>query len=161
MLVCGQETPNSCNCSSHNFFWYENPSTRKLHLIPWDLDNAFENIIFHANPVTPIADAWGESTNDCRPFNYGSWGLRQWSASCDKLTNGWVQYDALYQDKIRQLKEGPMAESKTDELLDRWSQQIYSATEEASLLHGDAIGISAWQNAINELKAQLSYARRK
>ena len=23
-------------CEPHNFFWYENPNTSKIHLIPWD-----------------------------------------------------------------------------------------------------------------------------
>ncbi len=43
-------------CASHNFYWYEEPNNKKVNLIPWDLDNAFENIIKNANPVTPIAD---------------------------------------------------------------------------------------------------------
>ena len=31
-------------CASHNFYWYEESNEQKLHLIPWDMDNAFENI---------------------------------------------------------------------------------------------------------------------
>lgn len=56
------------DCSNHNYFWYEDPTAKKLHLIPWDLDNAFENIITNANPVTPIADDWGEISAGCAPF---------------------------------------------------------------------------------------------
>ncbi|MFM9947057.1 MAG: CotH kinase family protein, partial [Saprospiraceae bacterium] len=48
-------------CSPHNYFWYEEPTKGTLHLIPWDMDNAFENIISNENPVIPIADAWGET----------------------------------------------------------------------------------------------------
>jgi len=58
-------------CSNHNYYWYEEPTNEKLHLIPWDLDNAFENIISNANPVTPIADDWGHATANCEPFGYG------------------------------------------------------------------------------------------
>ena len=75
-------------CEPHNFFWYENPSTRKIHLIPWDLDNSFENIIENTNPVTPIADDWGDTTNNCQTFNYGEWNITQKSAACDRIVGG-------------------------------------------------------------------------
>ncbi len=55
-------------CGNHNYFWYEDPKAKKLHLIPWDMDNAFENIIANVNPVTPIADKWGETRANCQPF---------------------------------------------------------------------------------------------
>ena len=69
------------SCEPHNFFWYENPTTNKVYLIPWDLDNAFENIISNSNPVTPIADNWGDTTNNCQSFEYGEWQIYQKSAS--------------------------------------------------------------------------------
>ncbi|MBT5705870.1 MAG: hypothetical protein HOI66_06045, partial [Verrucomicrobia bacterium] len=74
--------------TNHNFYWYEEPTKKQHHLIPWDLDNAFENIISNANPVTPIADAWGKVRASCEPFNYGPFNIQQRSASCDKLTKG-------------------------------------------------------------------------
>ena len=30
------------DCDPHNYYWYEDPTNRQMHLIPWDLDNAFE-----------------------------------------------------------------------------------------------------------------------
>jgi spore coat protein CotH len=81
-----------CNngiCSNHNYYWYEEPVGNKLHLIPWDLDNAFENIIKNANPVTPIADEWGGISSNCDPFRYEIFSIQQRSATCDKLTAGW------------------------------------------------------------------------
>ena len=75
-------------CEPHNFYWYEEPNNLKMHLIPWDLDNAFENIIQDVNPVIPIADDWGETRNDCNPFSYGGLGIPQKSAACDKLVAG-------------------------------------------------------------------------
>jgi len=80
-------------CSNHNYYWYEEPNNNKVHLIPWDMDNTFENIIFNANPITPIADAWGEISNNCEPFSSGIFGPQQRSAACDKLTAGWVKFD--------------------------------------------------------------------
>ena len=43
---------------NHNYYWYEDPTEDKLQLIPWDLDNSFENLIQNLNPVTPIKDKW-------------------------------------------------------------------------------------------------------
>jgi len=75
-------------CTNHNYFWYENPSTKKFHLIPWDLDNAFENIILDSNPVTLIKDEWGKTSANCEPFNYEPFFVNQRSAASDKLTAG-------------------------------------------------------------------------
>ena len=144
-------------CASHNFYWYEEPNEQKLHLIPWDMDNAFENIINNANPVTPIADAWGEISNNCLPFQYPS--TFQVSAACDPLTAVWVSYDALYQSKKEELINGPMSEASTDAMIDMWADQIRAATEEASALYDDAISIADWEFQITKLKNQLDYAR--
>ncbi len=146
-------------CANHNYYWYENPTTEKLHLIPWDMDNTFENIIFASNPVTPIADAWGETSSNCESFPHGFFGLLQMSAACDKLTNGWTQYDTKYLHYKNQFAEGPLSETKTNELLDKWAAQIREATEEAYDAHDDAISIDTWESKINELKNQLVFAR--
>ena len=37
------DIPNEA-CNPHNFYWYEEPTEKTMHLIPWDLDNAFENL---------------------------------------------------------------------------------------------------------------------
>ena len=148
------------NCTNHNFYWYEEPSNNELHLIPWDLDNAFENINNSFNPVTPIADDWGETSNNCAPFPYGAFGVEQWSAACDKLTYSWSTYTELFDQKKNYLINGPMSETRTDEMLDSWKNQIIEATNEASNLHGDAISVTQWETAIFILKQQLDLARR-
>ena len=45
---------NSAGCDNHNYYWYEEPSSQKLHLIPWDLDLAFQNIGYGKSAVTRI-----------------------------------------------------------------------------------------------------------
>lgn len=144
-------------CASHNFFWYEEPNEQKLHLIPWDMDNAFDNIIEDANPITPIADEWGEISNNCFPFQHLS--AYQWSAACDKLTAIWASYEAEYEAKRVELINGPMSKESTDAMLDLWADQIRSATEEASGVHDDAISVGEWEYYLNQLKNQLEYAR--
>ena len=107
-------------CEPHNF-WYENPTTNKLHLIPWDLDNAFENIIEDANPVTPIADEWGDTTDNCQIFSsYGEWNITQKSAACDRIVGGLARFEVEYQQLKDILINGPMSEQTVNLLIDQW-----------------------------------------
>ena len=147
------------SCSNHNFYWYEDPIKEKFHLIPWDFDNSFENIITNTNPVTPIKDGWGEISNDCNPFPFGGFFLSQKSAACDKLTAAWVAFDELYDAKRNEFINGPFSKTNTDALLNIWSAQVASATETASISHDDAISVADWQSAMNELRDQLDFAR--
>ena len=146
-------------CEPHNFFWYENPNTSKIHLIPWDLDNAFENIIENSNPVTPIADNWGDTTNNCQTFNYGEWNITQKSAACDRIVGGLARFKVEYQHLKDSLINGPLAEQTVNNKIDQWVNQIRNATIEASQIHNDAVPISTWEDAIFKLKSQLDYVR--
>ncbi len=151
-----------CNgnvCAPHNFFWYEEPSEKTMHLIPWDLDNAFENIISNANPVTPIADEWGETRNNCNPFRSGFFGITQKSAACDKLIGGWAKFNTEYETQRERFKNGPMSAAQVDLLMNKWSEQIRNATEEANEKYSDAISISKWESAMQEFKNQMNFAR--
>lgn len=146
-------------CTNHNYYFYEEPNRKKLHLIPWDLDNAFENIITNSNPVTPIADAWGQTTNNCKPFSYGSFGFWQWSASCDPLTATWTSFEDEYAAAKLELINGPLLPSRANAMIDKWADQIYQATQDASTAHHDAISIADWQAELSKLKSQLEYIR--
>ena len=145
----------------HNFYWYEEPTARTMHLIPWDLDNAFQNIISSANPVTPIADEWAATSANCEPFSFGIFGIRQKSAACDKLIGTWASYTQEYEAMKQAFLDGPFSEEKVDEKLAEWSEQIRAATEEAKQTHGDAISIAEWEQAMTTLKSQLRFARNK
>ena len=147
-------------CSSHNFYWYEEPNKKKVNLIPWDLDNAFENIIKHANPVTPIADEWGQITNNCNPFPYGDFGLYQWSASCDKLTGGWAMHKELYAELKEKFIQGPFSASNVNALLTAWSEQIRPVVKEAQDKNTwDQLTVQEWESKLYDLIDQLEFAR--
>jgi len=146
-------------CENHNYYWYENPTTEKFHLIPWDMDNTFENIITTVNLVTPIADAWGETSANCEPFPYGFFGLPQRSAACDKLIHGWTKFETEYDQFRVEFIQGPFSKASVNEQLDKWEAQIRAATEEAFDAHDDAISIDTWENKISQLKINLDYAR--
>lgn len=149
------------SCSNHNYYWYEDPTEKRMHLLPWDMDNAFENIAFNKNPVTPIADDWGKTRANCNSFPFGLFGLRQRSAACDKLIAAWAMFETEYEQIKADFKAGPFAEARVNALLDTWSAQIRPAIIEADRQHQDAISLSAWEDAVNGLKADLGVARRK
>lgn len=151
---------NSNDCTNHNYYWYEEPQNKKIHLIAWDMDNAFDNIIRDANPVTPVADKWGETRNNCEPFRYGLFNLTQWSASCDALIGGIANnYSSEYEALRETMKEGPLSTAEISASLSAWQTQIQDATDEAHRKHNDAISTSQWQNAIDNLVNQINYAR--
>ncbi len=152
---------NGNDCNPHNFYWYEQPVDGLVSLIPWDLDNAFDNIIDNTNSVINIPDAWGQVTNDCEPFSTGGFfGLEQRSAACDRLTYGWTLFDDEYKMQQNLLKVGPFAQSNTDQLIDMWSDQIREATLEASNKYGsEALSMTQWESAVSALKSRLEIAR--
>jgi hypothetical protein len=72
-------------CEPHNFYLYEEPASRRIHVIPWDLDNSLQL----SNGITDIADEWGATRNDCEPFPFGPINLMKRSAACDPLVAAW------------------------------------------------------------------------
>ena len=149
----------SGHCSNHNYYWVEEPTESKLYLIPWDLDNAFENMIENVNPVTPIADDWGEITEGCEPFNYGEFRFLQRSAACDKLTAGWVLFDEEYQRLLTEFLDGPYSEVSVNQQLDIWKEQIYTASLEANQTHADALSMGSWLEGLGYLKSSIDHVR--
>ena len=146
-------------CSNHNYYWYEHPENQTLHLIPWDLDHAFGNIISSSNAVTYIPDEWGATSNNCAPFQNQFFQIHQRSAACDKLTAGWVSFDELYQEKLQAFKQGPLSIAQANMQIDKWTEQIRGATLLAAINHNDAISENKWEKAISALKEQLDFAR--
>ena len=138
---------------NHNYYWYEHPKENKLYLIPWDLDNAFDNITFE-NPITFIADDWGEISNDCKPFKYGDWGVKQRSAGCDKIIDAWISFRKEYQQLQTKFQDNLINKSLI--MIDTWSDQIKDATINAEELHTDALSYKKWVRSIELLKAQIS-----
>ena len=126
----------------------------------WRITNAFENIGFSTNPVTPIADNFGEITNNCEPFEFGPWNIKQWSASCDKLTKGWTFFsDELLNNKVNFLN-GPFDENLVNNIINEWIDQIESSILEESATHSDATSFEKWKGSVDYLFSQLSFVRK-
>lgn len=148
-------------CGPHNFFWYEDPSTRRLSLVPWDLDNAFDTFVPGSMTATfiAIADPWGGITADCAPFPFGAFGLLQRSAACDPLIGALTTLTDEYARLRAELLAGPMSADRVAEQIAAWSAQIESSVAEAASLHPDAPSLETWHAAVDALLAGLETSR--
>ena len=148
-------------CAPHNFYWYEDPTEQTVTLIPWDLDNAFDNMSGGgvAGTVTLIADEFGAISNDCQPFPFGALGLTQISAACDPLIGSIASLTAEY-DAIRaELLAGPMSEESINEQLDTWTAQIADSVAEAAAAHADAPTVATWKSAVETMRSDVIASR--
>lgn len=148
-------------CRPHNYYWCEDPTEQRLTLIPWDLDNAFDNLASDGTTgmVTRIADEFGEISNDCESFPFGPLGLPQRSAACDPLVGALSTLNDDY-DRIRaELVAGPMSAERIDERLAIWGAQIEPAVAEAAALFDDAPSTAEWRAAVDELRADIANSR--
>ena len=144
---------------NHNYYWYEQPNQNKLQLIPWDLDNAFENLIVVANPVTPIKDRWYETSNACEGFNYGAFNLLQKSAACDKIIGSFTDFRDVYNELDALFKDDLYNMPNINSLIDTWSNQISEAVEEANKIHGEKEpSLEAWTRSVDNLKNSINFS---
>jgi hypothetical protein len=58
-----------------------------------------------------------------------------------------------------QLLAGPLSVEQADARIDAWANQIREATYEANETHSDALPPHAWEQAVEQLKAQLAFVR--
>ncbi|MEL6892455.1 MAG: CotH kinase family protein [Actinomycetota bacterium] len=140
-------------CGNSNFYWYEEPDADRLHLIPWDLDGAFENLGDQPNEVTWVADDFGVTRNDCKPFLAFPEALLQRSAACDPLLAATASFETELAQLDAQLRSGPFA--RIDERIDDWTAQIEPAVIQAANAHDDAVSVDAWRDAIEQLRDDL------
>ena len=144
------------NYENHNYYWYEDPYLDKLQLIPWDLDNAFENLISDVNPVTPIKDEWYETSNGCEGFAFGIFNILQISAGCDKIIGSYSEYIDTYDSLDFAFKNELYNMPKINSLLDVWSNQIKDAVIEANQKYGaKEPSLQEWIDSINILKFSI------
>jgi len=146
-------------CGNQNFYWYEQPEDRTVHLIPWDLDAAFENIGPDKNPFTAVADEWGSRTADCEIFAFEELDRLQRSAACDPLVASLIPFEAERQAIVDEFLAGPFSQATVDAKIDEWVAQIEPAVAEASSLHADAISVSDWLTAVESFRTDLATSR--
>ena len=137
-------------CEPHNFYVYEDPSSERVHVIPWDLDNSLRRS-GGITGVTEIGDGWGEISNDCEPFPFGPLDLLQRSAACDPFVAAWASLDTEFAAADAEFRSGPFAPANVRSLIDTWSAQIEPLVVEASQTHDDALTVDEWRVAVDEL----------
>lgn len=139
----------------HNFYFYEDISTQKIRMIPWDVDHMLSGV---ASPDTmnavELRDGWGGISNDCEEFGQG-WP--QVSASCDKLVAGWVSYEAEYRRIQQELWDGPF--QGIDAKLTEWEDQLRPVT--AAIYEQDSrfVDPASWEYAVQELRQEIAAAK--
>jgi spore coat protein CotH len=141
---------------NHNYFWYETPSNRKVHLIPWDMDNTFIMKILSASEQL-INDSIN-SSSQCKMFYKDDWAISE-SDFCDKLTRTWAMFEDEHINRLNYFLSEVFSKDSVDMLIYKWCQQIEQATEEAAKIHDDAPSIESWENEVEDLKENIEYAR--
>jgi len=140
-------------CGTNNFYWYEEPDAGLVHLIPWDLDNAFENLAEPFNEVTWVSDDFGQIRNDCEPFLAYAGAIPQRSAACDPILAAAASFESELAVLDAELRAGPF--TRIDEQLDAWTAQIRRSVVQADNTHDDAVTIEGWEAAVEQLRADL------
>jgi spore coat protein CotH len=139
----------------HNFYFYEEATAKKIHLIPWDLDHMLKNV---ANPeiynAVELIDDWGVISNNCEMFGNG-WPQR--SASCDKLIAGLVQYKDEYNRILHKIDDEPF--TKIESKLSEWENQLRPITKMLNEENSNFISLGEWEAAMTELRRELADAR--
>jgi hypothetical protein len=148
-------------CNPHNFYWYENPTTGQLTMLPWDLDNAFDNLGSSGvtGSVTQIADRFGDITDDCAIFFFGGLNLPQKSAACDPLIGPISQLTDEFDAARAEFVAGPFSKESVDERIAQWSTQIEDLVAEAEATHADGQPVSAWREAMAKMISDIDAAR--
>lgn len=158
---CADATVNSC--VNHNYYWFEDKKNKKMHLIPWDMDGAFEQVLLTSNPYTGMADKLGEISNNCLPFSFGA-GRRQRSAACDKLTATWLSFGPEYNTIKKDFLNNFVKNDRILFQLNTWAKQIEPFIIEADGIHNKGIDkeinkktttFIVWDNATNALRSQV------
>ena len=146
-------------CINKNYYWYDNPTTGLFHLIPWDLDNAFQNIIAPANRSTPIPDALGGITADCTNFDNLGNGVYQRSNGCDPIFATMAQYDDGFATTTELISSEVLTAGRAQAIITGWQDQIRDSVALADRDHDDALSFGWWQASVDDLLVRLAHAR--
>ncbi|MGL1901338.1 MAG: CotH kinase family protein [Fibrobacterales bacterium] len=135
----------------HNFFIYEEPTTQKIHLIPWDNDLVLDKVaVKDTMNAVEIWDDFGETSHGCETFGNG-WNQR--SAACDKMIAAWASYTEGYTEALRMLYDGPF--QRYESVLDKWTDQLRPVVVEMAAEGAKAISLSGWERGVEKLKSEL------
>ena len=135
-------------CFNHNYYFYESALEDRVWLIPWDLDNTFDE----PSPVRTFYGMpdWDEVDASCQPIPVFL-GITGLPPSCDNLLRGmatvlWPRYVAA----SREVLDGDFQISALHARIDTLEQRIADAVTE-----DPHVAVSSWQSAVNDLRQSV------
>lgn len=135
------------SCKPHNLFWYQEESSGRLWLIPWDLDATFG-----AEPLFAGHPEWNNLEIGCAPVKPQA-NVSLMPAACDPLFNALATY---YREDYRKAMEAFLAGAfdipKLEERIDRWAAQILPHLEKDPTRTQSLV---QWNMEVRRLKATL------
>ena len=136
-------------CGNHNFHVYDDPTTGRFVVIPWDLDHTFEY------PDRDLGRSWSDDGPEaCAIVQIApTIGIR--APQCDPLLGGiWRHYEGSFLDHLAELSApgGPLSLEVRLGLLDRYRAMILP------LLEDDPLGpeLPDWRRATARLREALA-----
>jgi hypothetical protein len=142
-------------CFNHNYYWYEETNRDQVWLIPWDMDNTFQN----PSPIREFYGMpdWNEDPQNCTsiPVFFGIYGL---PPSCDDLIHrmATVLWDR-YVEETQVLLDGPFSVAAMEEKLNRWAEQIAETVTEDD----NGPGQTLWLSAVEQLRIDIPELRQR
>jgi len=138
------------SCSNHNYYWYEDSDQDRLWLIPWDLDNTFNE----PRPMRPNHEMpdWDVEPTDCEPFRISRL-LTAVPPGCDPLmrrlaTLTWQRYVAATRDILATSFRVDLIHARIDAL------EILLEDEVAADPYGPSM--TDWRKEVRQLKSSVT-----
>ncbi len=137
--------------TNHNYYWYQAAESTRFWLVPWDLDNAFDN-----TPWVHVETPWYQ-TVPCSCVNSPEYGA-QVPPSCDPLIGGFAAWRTDYELEVDAFLAGAFAKARVDAKLDTWATQIQEYVAQAAGVNL-APTETVWAEGLRSLKTKIDSAR--
>ena len=139
---------------NHNYYWYEESQRARFWLVPWDLDNSFDN-----SEAVRIEPVWNQPVTaaQCVCTEHPVSGPQR-PAACDPLVSLLLSWNSEYERAVDAFLAGPYAKAKVDRLLDDWSMQIRPLVAEAGGAK-NAPTEAEWAEAVTSLRNKIEGSR--
>ncbi len=149
-LYCGA-SPDS-GCGNHNYYWYESTTEDRFWLIPWDLDNTFQE----PSPVRTqygMPD-WDDLAASCEQITIFL-SVPAQAPSCDPVIRGMrtTLFDR-YLEESRLMIDGAFSRTAINARIDQLNALISAAIEE-----DPDVSLSEWNNSVTRLRADAAAKR--
>jgi len=141
---------------NHNYYWYEEARARRLWIIPWDLDLAFNGLGFANQMEVDWRKPLEGTACDCpaAPTQGRSFMSPKRPAACDKLIQGLASMRDGYRERVGAFVDGPFRRESVTAKLDAWSAQIADLVAEQAR-DPQQPTVEAWQSGLMKLRSTL------